>query len=49
MSDMKIIEEQIPEWQKEETRKRLSELKENPSLLLDEDAFWKAIDEDEQV
>lgn len=46
---IEIIEGTIPEWQKNETLKRLSEIKENPSSAVNEADFWKALDEDEKV
>ena len=41
---IEIIEEPVPEWQKEETKKRLSEMKTNPSSTLSEDEFFHALD-----
>ena len=41
---IEIIEDPIPEWQKQETLKRLQELKSNPSLQISEDdSIWRAI------
>jgi hypothetical protein len=33
-------ERAIPEWQKEEVRKSVQEIKENPSILIDEDVVF---------
>ena len=41
---IEIVEEPIPEWQQEESNKRLSEMKANPSSSLLEEAFFKALD-----
>ena len=41
---IEIIEEPVPQWQKDESLKRLSEMKENPSSALSEEAFFKALD-----
>lgn len=41
---IEIIEEPMPEWQKEESLKRLSEMKANPSSALSEEEFFKAVD-----
>lgn len=41
---IEIMEEPVPEWQKEESLKRLSEMKTNPSLALSEEEFFKALD-----
>lgn len=41
---IEIMEEPVPEWQKEESLKRLSEMKANPSSALSEDEFFKALD-----
>ncbi len=38
------MEEPVPEWQKEESLKRLSEMKANPSSALSEEEFFKALD-----
>ncbi len=40
---IEIIENSIPEWQKEESIKRLSEMKVNPSCALSEEEFFKAL------
>ncbi|MGI8636287.1 MAG: hypothetical protein ACR2KZ_12880 [Segetibacter sp.] len=41
---IEIVEEPVPEWQKEESLKRLSELITNPSSALSEKEFFKALD-----
>lgn len=41
---IEIVEEPVPEWQKEESLKRLSELIANPSSALSEEEFFKALD-----
>lgn len=41
---IEILEEPVPEWQKEESLKRLSEMKTNPSSALSEEEFFKALD-----
>ena len=41
---IEIVEEPVPEWQKEESLKRLSEMKENSSSALSEEEFFKALD-----
>lgn len=40
---IEIMEEPVPEWQKEESLKRLSEMKANPSSALSEEEFFKAL------
>ena len=45
---IEILEDKVPEWQKEETLKRLTEMKENPSSVLSEKDFFNAIDADEK-
>jgi hypothetical protein len=37
---------EVPEWQKEEVRKRIEKYKNNPEMLLDEDTFFKMLKED---
>lgn len=41
---IEILEESVPEWQKEESLKRLSEMKANPSSALSEEEFFKALE-----
>lgn len=41
---IEILEEPVPQWQKEESLKRLSEIKANPSSALSEEEFFKALD-----
>ena len=41
---IEIVEEAVHDWQKEESLKRLSEMKENPSSVLTEEDFLKALD-----
>ena len=43
---IQIVEEPLPAWQKEETLKRLAEIKSDPSSAISEDDFFKAIEED---
>ncbi len=45
---IEIIEESIPQWQKDESLKRLSEMKENPSSALSEEDFFKALDSENE-
>jgi predicted transcriptional regulator len=41
---IEIMEEPVPEWQKEESLKRLSEMKTNPASALSEEEFFKALE-----
>ena len=41
---IEIVEEPIPEWQKEETLKRLYEMKEYPTKALTEEEFLKKLE-----
>ena len=43
------MEEPIPEWQKQESLKRLTEMKANPGLQVSEKDFFKSLDKDEQA
>ena len=36
----------VPQWQKEEVRRRIEKYKNNPELLIDEDAFFAMLSED---
>lgn len=44
---IEILEEPVAEWQKEESLKRLAEMKEDPSSALSEEEFLKGLDEKE--
>ena len=46
---IEIMEEPIPEWQKQESIKRLAEMKENPGSQISEEDFFKSLDEDEKA
>jgi len=37
---------EVPQWQKDEVRKRIEKYKNNPELLIDEDSFFKMLNED---
>jgi len=37
---------EVPQWQKEEVRRRIEKYKNNPELLIDEDAFFAMLNED---
>jgi len=43
---IEIVEEPVPEWQKEESLKRLSEMKADPSSAVSEEEFFKALDDE---
>ena len=43
---IEILEEPIPEWQKQESLKRLAEMKTNPDLQIPEEDFLKKLDEE---
>ncbi len=45
---IEIIEEPIPEWQKEESLKRLLAMRANPSSTLSEEEFFKALDNEDE-
>jgi hypothetical protein len=36
----------IPQWQKDEVRKRIEKYKNNPEQLIDEDSFFKMLSEE---
>ncbi len=44
---IEIIEETIPAWQKEETLRRLADMKTNPSSVINEDEFLKILDKED--
>ena len=46
---IEIIEEPIPEWQKQESLKRLAEMKADPDSQISEEDFFNSLDSDEKV
>lgn len=44
---IEIVEDPVPEWQKQETLKRLAEMKANPSIQISEEDFFKSLEEEE--
>ena len=45
---IEIVEEPVPEWQKQETLKRLSEMKADPSSAMSEEEFFKALGDENE-
>ena len=41
---IEIVEESIPDWQKKESLKRLDKMKNNPSSIIPEEDFFKALE-----
>ena len=41
---IEIYSQEIPEWQKKETLRRIKEIDLNPSLLISSEGFWDSID-----
>jgi Putative addiction module component len=39
------IEDDIPQWQKDIVLERVAAIKQNPELLIDEEQFWKEIED----
>jgi hypothetical protein len=39
-------DDNIPDWQKDIVLKRLEAIKQNPNLLIEEEQFWKEIDDE---
>ena len=39
------IEDEIPQWQKDIVLERIASIKQNPDLLIDEEQFWKDIED----
>ena len=39
------IEDDIPQWQKDIVLGRIEDIKQNPELLIDEEQFWKDIED----
>ena len=46
---IEIMEEPIPEWQKQESLRRLAEMKANPGSQISEENFFKSLVKDEQA
>lgn len=43
---IEILQEPVPEWQKQESLKRLAEMKANPDSQISEGDFFKKLDEE---
>lgn len=43
---IEILEEPIPEWQKQESLKRLADMKANPGSQISEENFFKSLDDE---
>ncbi|MBX9807526.1 MAG: hypothetical protein K2X95_06975 [Flavobacteriaceae bacterium] len=39
------LEDDIPQWQKDIVLERVASIKQNPELLIDEEQFWKDIED----
>jgi hypothetical protein len=39
------VEDEIPQWQKDIVLERVAAIKNNPELLIDEEQFWKDIED----
>lgn len=39
------VEDDIPQWQKDIVLERVAAIKQNPELLIDEEQFWKDIED----
>jgi hypothetical protein len=39
------LEDEIPQWQKDIVLERVAAIKQNPELLIDEEQFWKDIED----
>jgi hypothetical protein len=39
------VEDEIPQWQKDIVLERVAAIKQNPELLIDEEQFWKEIED----
>jgi hypothetical protein len=39
------VEDEIPQWQKDIVLERVAAIKQNPNLLIDEEQFWKDIED----
>lgn len=41
-------EDDVPQWQKDIVLERIEAIKQNPNLLIDEDQFWKDIENESE-
>jgi hypothetical protein len=41
-------EDDVPQWQKDIVLERIEAIKQNPNLLIDEDQFWKDVENESQ-
>lgn len=42
--DIENDEDNVPQWQKDIVLRRLEAIKQNPDLLIDEEQFWKDLE-----
>ena len=45
---IEVYSNEIPDWQKEETLRRIEEIDLDPSLLISSEDFWDSIDADDK-
>ena len=45
---IEVYSNKIPDWQKEETLRRIKEIDLDPSLLISSEDFWDSIDADDK-
>ena len=45
---IKVYIDEIPEWQKEETLRRIEQINLDPSTMLSSEGFWDSIDADDK-
>ena len=45
---IEVYSNEIPDWQKEETLRRIKEIDLDPSLLISSEDFWDSIDADDK-
>ena len=45
---IEIYIDEIPEWQKEETLRRIEQINLDPSTMLSSEGFWDSIDADDK-
>jgi hypothetical protein len=44
---IEIVADPIPEWQKNEVRRRLAEMQSNPSSVISEEDFFRLLEEED--
>lgn len=46
---IEIVEDEVPQWQQDETMRRLAAFEADPSSAISKEAFFAALDQDDDI